>query len=384
MSGIRRIIAWGLLAGSLGLGRVTAAPLDPTLPLFTAQSQGDVSLASGSYAFTLGTNAPSLTFYNGQVFTTVATGFVYNGINVFDFHSLNIAAGANISVTQSSASGPIALLSSTSINMGGSIDVSAASFFGFGGPGAANTSTGGNGSRGTSPGGAGPGAVLVSGGGGGGFGGVGMAGQDTPIVNAFTRVQVGTLPGGAGGSHYESLADQLRGGSMGGIGGALGGSSPFGPNNPGLGGGAIELGAVQTVSVSGTIKANGSNANSTPYQFFGGSGGGSGGGVLLHGDSVSLSGTISALGGAGGPAPFVYGSGGVGSGGLVLAEYNGPYGSFTNTGTVNVGTGLYAGRFDVASVPEPSSLILFGMSALGGVALTGWRHRSRRRAAKLD
>ncbi len=377
MTEYRRIIALAPLLIGLAAGRGDAAALDPTSPLFTAYTQGDVSLSSGNYVFELGTDRPSLVFFNGPLFTTVATGFVYNGINVFDFHSLQVASGANIFVNQSSASGPIALLSSTSINMGGSIDVSAGPFVGngfSGGPGAGNTGVGGNGNLGTT-GTGGPGGAIPTGGGGGGFGGFGQQGQSAPIFDPFTHMQVGTVPGGVGGGGvYESLADRLQGGSMGGFGGNSNfyGGGLFVPGGPGSGGGAIELGAVQTVSISGMILANGSQPVTGGTQTVGPGGGGSGGGVFLHGNSVDLSGTISASGGAGGSGRS---NGGVGSGGLVLAEFSG---SFGDSGTVNVGSGPYAGRFDVASVPEPSSLILLGISAMVGVAATRsrWSRRS--------
>ena len=381
MNPYRRMIFSALLLVGCASGRVDAAALDPTLPLFTAQSQGDVSLTGGSYQFELGSNTPSLVYLNGPTFTTVATGFIYNGINVFDFHSLDIAAGANISTLQSVSSGPIALLSSTSINMAGSIDVSGGQFtsspFVFvGGPGAGNAAVGGNGNAiDLGPNGSRFHAVL-SGAGGGGFGGFGQQGQSVTYDAGPPTYQSGTVQGGAGGAHYESLADRLQGGSAGGI-GAGGAILPLGPGAPGLGGGAIELGAAGTVSVSGSIIANGSNGidgnGNIPIT---GGGGGSGGGVFLHANSVDLSGTISALGGSGG-AGFGSAQGGAGSGGLVLAQYNNAYGTFSDTGTVNVGSGATVGRFDVQSVPEPSSLILLGMSALGGVVATGLRRRRR-------
>ena len=382
MNPYRRMILSGLLIVGCAAGRVEAAALDPTLPLFMAQSQGDVSLTSGSYQFELGSNTPSLVYLNGPTFTTVATGFIYNGINVFDFHSLDIAAGANISTLQSAASGPIALLASTSINMAGSIDVSGGQqYVGSslgGGPGAGNTGVGGVGGGVGIPLG-GEFGVIVSGGGGGGFGGIGQRGQDVPYQFGPPLFQSGVAQGGAGGAHYESLADHLQGGSAGGLGAGATGYSIL-PGAGGLGGGAIELGAVGTVSVSGSITANGSNgfdALNGVKGPAGGGGGGSGGGVFLHGDSVDLSGTISALGGAGGSGRGFNDGGGAGSGGLVLAQYNNAYGTFSDTGTVNVGNDAYAGRFDVQSVPEPSSLILLGMSALGGVVATGLRCRRR-------
>ena len=384
MSGYRRIVAWGLTLLSLGceLGRVDAAPLDPNSSLYTAYSQGDIVLASGSYSFVLGTAGPSLIMYNGPTFTTVATGFVSNGINIFDFHSLQIQAGANITVTQSSASGPIALLSSTSINMAGTINVSPDPTSLFGGPGAANLYVGGHGATGQSPGVSGPGGLIITGGGGGGFGGAGQSAVNVPIIAQIpgqNPVQTGTLAGGGGGSGYVNLYDQIRGGSAGGLGGgyATPGTSSVFTGSPGQGGGGIELGAAGLVSVSGTIHADGGSAYGPANQFIGGGGGGSGGGVLIHGYDVNLSGTISALGGTGGLGGLgnaaVYSSnGGNGGGGLVMAVSSGTPGSYTNTASILVGNG----RFDVAAVPEPSSLILLGIAGLGG-ATACWRRQAR-------
>ena len=372
MSGYRRIVVWGLALVGIGcglgggLGRVDAAPLDPNLPLFTAQSQGDIVLASGTYAFNLGTSTPALVMLNGPVFTTVATGFVYNGINVFDFHSLQILAGANISVAQSSLSGPLALLSSTSISMAGSINVSPAGPTAadppgsFGGPGAANEFVGARGNGGTIPGVLGPGAAVYNGGAGGGFGG---AGQSSTPIDLGSSVVPGAIGGGA---TTVSLADRLRGGSAGGssaIAAALGTLAGSG----GQGGGAIELGAVGLVSVSGSIFANGSPGQAgQSSDFIASGGGGSGGGILIHGDSVNLSGILSAVGGAGGKdlanaRPYNT-DGGAGGGGRIEVLYNMTSGGFVNTADIRVGNGVFT------PVPEPASVLLLGIAAIGGIA----------------
>ena len=376
MRGYRRIATWGLAVVGLGLGlgrnQAEAALLDPNSPLFTAQSQGDVVLTSGTYTFNLGTAIPSLQMLNGPVFTTVATGFVYNGINVFDFHSLQIQAGANITVAQSSPSGPLALLSSTSISVAGSIDVSADSSF-TAGPGVSNAFVGGNGNGGSVPGVPGVGGAIYNGGAGGGFGGVGQSTNAIPL-STLSGVPVGTVASAIGGGNtFVSLVEQLQGGSAGGAGaGANLGSTGF-SGTAGLGGGAIELGAVESVLISGSIFANGGSGMSGRV-LVGGGGGGSGGGVLVHSNTIDLSGTIAAVGGLGMSGGYNFGpynsTGGNGGGGIVNLVYSGKAGDFVNTGRVLVGNG----QFSAFAVPEPASVLLLGLAAVGGVVVS-WRRR---------
>ncbi len=378
MRGYRRIVAWGLLAVGLvggGVGRADGALLDPNSPTFTSRSQGDVVLASGTYFFTLGTSGPTLQMYNGVSFSTVATGFIYNGINVFDFHSLQVQAGASIGVTQSSASGPIAILASTSINMAGSIDVSANAGNAFGGPGASNLFVGGQGNTGTAPGTIGAGSLITTGGGGGSFGGTGLTASSAPIIDPQTGLQVGTVGGGSGGSTtFVSLLDQLRGGSAGGNGGNSTSTVPGSSGAPGQGGGAIEMGAVGSISVSGMISANGSAPIAVTNPTSAGGGGGSGGGILIHGNTVNLSGTLSAVGGQGGNGltRSYSTTGGAGGGGLIQIVQSGTPGGYVNTGNILVSNG----RFDVLSVPEPSSVVMLGIAAISGIAVIRCRrHR---------
>ena len=381
--GYRRIVAWGLAVVGFGsgLGQVTAAPLDPNSPVFTSQSQGDIVLASGTYTFNLGTSVPSLQMLNGPVFTTVATGFVYNGINVFDFQSLQIQAGAKISVVQISPSGPIALLSSTSISMAGTIDVSAGSFPNpyISGPGASNAFVGGNAGGGSQSGVQGPGSSFANGGAGGGFGGVGQSTPSITIYSAANGIPSTALGAIGGGNTFVSLTDQLRGGSAGGAGAGYQPTPGYnfgGPAAPGLGGGAIELGAVGLVSISGAIYADGGSGQGGSFQRTSGGGGGSGGGILINGHEVDLSGTISAVGGSGGIGTIgvgIYNSdGGTGGGGIIEVVQSGTPGSYSNTGKILVSNGLFINH----AVPEPASLLLLSLAAVGGVAV-GHRRSTR-------
>jgi hypothetical protein len=183
--------------------------------------------------------------------------------------------------------------------------------------------------------------------------------------------------GGSGGFAFANLANQLQGGNSGGL------SQTGGPQ--GAGGGAFELGAVTGLTVTGEIDAIGGDSQG------GGSGGGSGGGIFLHGASVSITGTLDVQGGAGGSGTLVgptgvYAGGGGGGGGEILAMYQsslsdlgatlkmaGGIGNVGSAGGASGSSGQFLSQLYGANVvPEPSSFVLLGTSALG---LLGWAVR---------
>ncbi|MBV8317975.1 MAG: PEP-CTERM sorting domain-containing protein [Planctomycetaceae bacterium] len=162
------------------------------------------------------------------------------------------------------------------------------------------------------------------------------------------------------------------------------------------GGGAIEIGAVGSLAIGGSILANGGSAFGT----FGG-GGGSGGGILLHADSVRLTGVLSAAGGDGIDSGFVPGpsgsftaAGGGGGGGRVTILY-GPGGFIASGATIDVAGGAGgagaaaagyfisangspggAGVVTIGTIPEPASLVLLGIGVLGLLGLGAMRRRA--------
>ena len=288
------VLAVGLWLGAAG--RVQADPLNP----LDFPSLGAFPTAPGDYTINTG-GTPTLTGPGG----TTLTGVVSRGIAVFDFDAINVTSGQTFFGT---GSFPLALLSRTNATFAGTID----------GSGSGSPWRPWRRRRWLRPWRWWPWRkpVLIvmppiiaisftSGGGGGGFGGSGGSGG---VGGPFDRP-----PGGLGGAPYGDLARQLQGGSG-------GGDSSDGPGAGG--GGAIEIGAVGPLTISGSILARGGGSLFSGN--FGG-GGGSGGGILLHANSVLLTGSLSAAGGdgiegfgpTGGPGSTFVAPGGGGGGGRV-------------------------------------------------------------------
>ena len=360
-----RLLAVSILASVAATAE--AALLNPT----DFASLGSLSLTANSTPYTLNTTTGQAPTISGNGVTY--TGVISNGVAVFDFDRVSIATAATLRDVATFDSLPVAILSRSSVIVGGSIDVSAHSF--FGGPGASFAGFGQNGGLMTTSQG-----IYSAGGGGGSLGGVGGMGADALADNG-TRVA-----GGLGGATYGDLAVKLQGGSQ----GAPGGFGP-GSMSGGGGGGAIELGAVGLLSVSGSVVSRGGDA------FVPGAGGGAGGGIFLHSSSVSLSGTLDVSGGAGAagvaqPSTISYMGGGGGGGGriLVLSDQGLPIpgsvligggGGATSYPNANpAGQDGSAGVFQfapLASVPEPSSISLLA-AALAALSI-GKRWRRVRR-----
>lgn len=132
------------------------------------------------------------------------------------------------------------------------------------------------------------GAPGGGGGGGGGFGDIGGTGGVS---------SAGSSPGEGGATGGDAALIPLRAGCAGGRGGRAITPGPFG----GVGGGAVQVSAAQTLSVGSFITASGAGGGGGNVGN-GGGGGGSGGGVLLEGDfvSVTMLGAVTANGGGGG------------------------------------------------------------------------------------
>jgi hypothetical protein len=175
---------------------------------------------------------------------------------------------------------PVVLLATDTITVTstGTLDVSS-----FRADVAAGGNTGtcnnvGNGNADTSP-------SAVAGAGGGGGGGFGTPGGTGGSSDASG--------GAAGGTTALTL---IRGGCRGGRGGT---SSSGAGGEGGNGGGAVYLIAGGSITVAGTIKANGSGGSGGPNKA-GGGGGGSGGLIAFDTPVLMVTGTVYANGGGGG------------------------------------------------------------------------------------
>jgi hypothetical protein len=390
------VAALGLMASGAATGR--AGPLDP---LAFQPLAASFPSTPGTYTIDTSGPTPTLTGPSGSGISLSGVLSPDGSTAVFDFGSINIGAGELI---LASGSRPVALLAQQGMIVGGTIDGSGAlstynnPFISTGaaGPGGGN---GGGATAGSGPGG-GPGGggvggsfsdlaakvAGIGGGGGGGFGGAGGNGGTAFIPGGPVIYPI--VSGGPGGGPYGSLWNVLQGGS--------GGAAGIGlrPLPGGGGGGAIELGAVNSITINGTIGVNGGNAAGSGgfFGLGGGGGGGSGGGILIDAPTVTLTGTLSAAGGEGtsgglffaGPEFAIsFGAGGGGGGGIVTVAL--PEGGvfLDQGGTIDVAGGAGAsaggpGVFSVAVVPEPSGLVMAGIGLLGTL---GYRRYAGRRAA---
>jgi hypothetical protein len=349
---ITTIIALSLLLGfalwSAEPGKPAAAALQANYPLnpndFTSLGASPFT-SVGTYTIDASRNnanpiltKPDNTTISGAFFTSSG-----GEIAVFTFDSINIPADVTVNGVRNANSRPIALLSKSSVTVAGMVDVSGAGgeccrgvndagYGGVAGPGGGGgggggggvggigglipMGVGGQGGAGLAPGadggipvgetpgnGGDGGAVSAGGGGKGGFdfitqenGGGGAFGGDGGVADNQTSSK---------GVAYGDLTMKLQGGSGGGGGRGIAFSSGGG----GGGGGAIEIGAVNIITITGKVEANGGNGGNN---FFVDGGAGAGGGILVHANQVTLacSARLNANGGGGT-------SGGGGGGGRI-------------------------------------------------------------------
>jgi hypothetical protein len=107
--------------------------------------------------------------------------------------------------------------------------------------------------------------------------------------------------GGGGGTAAGNATDAIVGkGGKGGLGGYGPSCVSGGGGTPGPGGGVIRL-IADSITVAGSVTANGQAGGPASGSYTGGGGGGAGGGILLAADNIAMSGTLSAAGGGGGP-----------------------------------------------------------------------------------
>ena len=130
------------------------------------------------------------------------------------------------------------------------------------------------------------------GGGGGGAAATGGAGTDGAATGFGAHGALG------GPITNASSLSPLRGGCAGGRGAKIQGGSGTGTAG-GHGGGAIQIAARGTITISGEIDAAGRGGGTSTHPGEGGGGGGAGGGVLLEAPTVTISGRVCSDGGSG-------------------------------------------------------------------------------------
>lgn len=197
---------------------------------------------------------------------------------IFNFTTVNIPSGVTVTFTKNAANTPVYILATGDVTIAGTINVDAGSASssvpGVSGPGGYNGGYGGttglNGGKGLGPGGGGSPTGWPLSAGGGGFGTSGNSG------------------GGAGGSIYGSARIVPL------IGGSGGGGSQW--RGGGGGGGAILIASSGSITVTGSITANGGNGIDE-YLCEYNSGGGSGGAIRLIANNISGNGYVGAIGG---------------------------------------------------------------------------------------
>ncbi len=272
-----------------------------TFDVNTGQISGGITRAAGSGVI------------NGIGYYQHTDSVGSNTLAEFSMKSLSVTGTAQFTGSHS-----VVFLVATDVTIAGTIDVSGGSYGKdqrVAGPGAGTGGLGATPAAGCGAGGTGAsdvGTGADTGGGGGGYGGAGAAGG---IETASTTM----FAGGVAGVACVSIGlEPLLGGSGGGGGGPGGGTALPG----GGGGGALQISALGTISVSGTINAGGAGGSPGPTNASNagaGGGGGSGGGILLEAITVGITGVLAANGGGGGGSSDHSTTGTVGSNGFAGA-----------------------------------------------------------------
>jgi hypothetical protein len=383
-----------------------------------------LSLTSGSITFNTDSGVisgsltgmnPSDYFFQGHSQSGQAS------LGVFVFDSINLPQGVTITVTGSQG---LVLASRHDLTLGTTLQLNGASGVNLSvAGGTPGTSSGGAGASGAEGGSPSPAAfnsttaINRGAGGRGGFGsgsskpepGTGRGGGRPASGASNPSGGAGGAYGGVGGKgSSNSTGGSSYGDSLGDLGtadlfGGSGGSGAYRSASAsgtalaggGGGGGAVELIALGTLDLSGSIEAKGGgggNINRTSTNTGADSaagGGGSGGGIILAASQINLSGTVDVSGGAGGShsgntTTRYYGGGGGGgrialyyqtlSGTPALGSNIFVSGGTATTGVSNAGTAGSPGTFfnghaasfpfQPVSTPELSSFCLAMIGAL--------------------
>jgi hypothetical protein len=264
---------------------------------------------------------------------TAFTQTPVGGGNIYNFTTINIAAGSTLRLSGANFPLPLYFLAQGTVTVAGVIDLS-------GQAGAVPTTTDV----------LAPQRVGVTVPGAGGYGGGSAAYSGIAGQPGLGPAGGGVFPFGipSGGFSGNQFLVPLVGGS-GGAGGYASG---------GAGGGALLIASSVSITVSGAIDANGGANLNTPAPY---AGGGAGGGIRLVAPSIAGAGTIEAFGGSW--APFGAGGPYAGQDGVVRLEaFNN---NFTGGGSSNFYRATPFNLFLPAPTAQPSIIV----TSIGGIAV---------------
>lgn len=339
---LRPLLLAVLLALAVVSNALAASPYDPDSSGFSTTPSTDLSVGSGTCTFDTNTGAvsgagcPSARAAGGD-------GTVVDGIGVFVIPSGSIFESGTMEFVMRSVS----TVSGSAITYVGANNLVVATLHDLTVTSGATVNANGLGGAGGTPGTAGDGfgagehSVLQKcpdAGGGGSFGGLGGDGGN------------GVPSGGTYGGDQKQHLDAGSGG------GGAGTGSGCGTVAGGNGGGGVGLIAMGTLTVDGTVSANGTPTSPTsdlPDQ--GGPGGGSGGAILLMAPHLAWTGqsVASAKGGYGYSTSLANASGGGGGGGGTVEWVSDQPTTVTNP--LSVGSGLGGTTADPGVVGLPGA-----------------------------
>jgi hypothetical protein len=275
----------------------------------------------------------------------------------FNFTTVTIPAGVTVTFAKNAANTPVTILATGDVTINGTLSVgggdggpSLAALpnpqVGLGGPGAYNGGAGGN-----------PGAVNVASGPGGAGLGIGSGGGGSTNQGCGSFASAGC--GGSFPTAIPTLLPMLGGSGGGGGGGRVGaGSVGYSGGAGGGGAGSIVIASSGTITVNGSLIANGGRGGNGAPEAYGG-GGGSGGGIRLVANAIAGNGGIGATGGAPGTTCCAFAGGSSGGNGIVRLESF----AFTYSGSV-----LPGASFSTPGLVVPPGLPSLTIASIGGSA----------------
>jgi hypothetical protein len=264
---------------------------------------------------------------------TTFTATPVGGGNIYNFKTIQIASGSTLRLSGSVFSTPLYFLAQGAVTVAGTIDLS--------GQAGVLPATSGQRTGPTTPGAGGYGGGSAAFGGNTAQAGLGPLGGAINAGACFS----GTA-GGGGGQSATPFLIPLVGGSGGGGNAA----------NGGAGGGALLIASSVSITVTGTITADGGLGT---YTSSASSGGGAGGGIRLVAPLIAGNGTITAAGGQ----QTICTTAGSGAKGVVRLE------SFNYTFTGNTGGNLYTASPVGLLLPAANTQPILAVTSIGGVSV---------------